>query len=179
MEPTPESVTRTLRLDRDLDRAIAAAATKQRVSVNFLVNRCIRKYVEWDGPSQEFGVVVIPKLLLDALAKEADAETFERYGREVARDYVRPAAIYLTGEFTVASSIEVLRRGAVYGGSFRFDVDEGRDSRHRVIVLRHDQGRLWSRYFAGLLDETFKILLSEETNVICTDSLCVAQMTLH
>jgi hypothetical protein len=158
---------------------MASAAAKQRVSVNFLVNKCIRRYVEWDSPSVKFGIVAIPKLLLDALAKEEDEETLERHGREVARDYLRPAATYLMGEFTVSSAIEVLRRGAVYGGSFSFDVDEGRDSRHRVIVLRHDQGRLWSRYFAGLLEETFKVLLGEETKLICTESLCVVQLVAH
>jgi hypothetical protein len=162
-----------------LDRAIASVAAKQRVSVNFLVNKCIRKYVEWDRPSVEFGIVTIPKLLLDVLVKEKDGEALEQYGREVARDYLRPAAMYLVGEFTVASAIEVLRRGAVYGGSFSFDVEEGRDSRHRVIVLRHDQGRLWSRYFRGLLEETFRVLLGEETEIICTDSLCVVQMVAH
>ena len=164
-------------MDGELDRAIARAAAKQRVSVNFLVNKCIRRYVEWDGHLSDLGIVTIPRLLLDVLAKGVDAEALERCGREVAREYLRPAATFLLGEFTVASAIEVLRRSAVYGGTFSFDIDEGSDSRHRVIVLSHDQGRLWSRYFAGLLEETFKVLLGEETKVTSTDSLCVVHLT--
>jgi len=178
-EPTPESVTRTLRLDRDLDRAIASAAAKQRVSINFLVNKCIRKYVEWDGPALELGNVTIPDLLLDALVRDRDGEALEGYGREVARDYIRPAATYMLGDFTVDSALEVIRRGSLYSGAFSFNVDEGHDNRHRVIVLKQERGRLWSRFWAGLLEETFKVLLGEETKIISTDSLCVVQLTIH
>jgi predicted HicB family RNase H-like nuclease len=103
----PKSVNRTLRLDEELDRAIAKKASKDRTSVNFLVNRCIRKFVEWDSPSSEFGVVSVPKSLLDGLVRDKDEEALERYGREVARNLVKPAAEYVLGEFTVESAVEI------------------------------------------------------------------------
>jgi hypothetical protein len=177
MESTPNSVTRTLRVDKDLDRAIAAVAAKERVSVNFLVNRCIRRYVEWDYPSAEFGMVSVPNLLWEELTKDKDGSALEQLGRKVAQEYLRPAALYLTGEFTAASATEVLRRASLYGGTFSFNVDEGQDTHNRVIVLRHDQGSLWSRYFVGLLDETYGVLLQRQIKMTYTGSLCVVQMT--
>jgi len=143
------------------------------------VNKCIRKYVEWDAPALELGNVTIPALLLDALARDKDGDALERCGREVARDYIRPAATYFVGEFTVDSALEVIRRGSLYAGAFSFNVGEGRDSRHRVIVVKQERGRLWSRFWVGVMEETFKVLLGEETKIISTDSLCVVQLTTH
>lgn len=174
----PKSVTRTLRIDEDLDRAIGKRASKERVSVNSLVNRSLRKLVDWDIPLLELGAVVVPKLLIDRMAEDKDEQKFGEYGREVARDFLKPATLYVTGEFTVASSIEMLRRSALYSGRFRFDFGEGHDSRKQVLMIRHDQGRLWSSYFAGLLDETFKVLLGEELRIEYTDSICIAQLAL-
>lgn len=172
----PRSVTRTLRVDEDLDKAIANRASKERVSVNFLVNRSIRKLIEWDVPILELGMVVVPKLLLDRLSGDKDEQKFAEYGREVARDFLKPATQYVIGEFTTASAIEVMRRSSLYSGRFSFDFDEGHDSRKQVLVVRHDQGRPWSSYFAGLLDETFGVLLGMDAKVEYTDSLCIAQL---
>jgi hypothetical protein len=172
----PKTVTRTLRVDEELDRAVAKRATSDRVSVNFLVNRCLRKFIEWDAPILELGMVVEPKLLVDRLAEDKDESQFEEYGRDVARGFLKPATLYVMGEFTVASSVELLRRSSLYSGKFRFDFVEGHDSRKQVLIIRHDQGRLWSSYFAGLLDETFKVLLGREVRIEHTDSLCIVQL---
>lgn len=104
----PRSVTRTLRVDDELDKVIVKRASKERVSVNFLVNRCLRKFAEWDVPILELGMVVVPKLLVDRLAEDKDELRFAEFGREVARDFLKPSTEFVTGEFTVASSIEVL-----------------------------------------------------------------------
>jgi hypothetical protein len=177
--PLPRSVTRTVRLDEELDKAISKKASNGRTSVSFLVNRCIRKFVEWDSPSFELGVVSVPESLLDKLARDKDEEALEVFGREVASDFVKPATEYVLGEFTVESAIEILRRSSLYSGRYTFDFANGHDSRNSVIVLRHDHGRLWSRYYAGLLDETFKVLLREEVKATYTDSLCVVQLKVH
>jgi len=175
----PKSVTRTVRLDEELDRALTKKASNGKTSVSFLVNRCIRKFVEWDSPSFELGLVSVPETLLDKLARDKDEEALERFGREIARDYVKPASEYVLGDFTVGSAVEILRRSSLYSGNFSFDFASGHDSRNNVIVLRHDHGRPWSRYYAGLLDETFRVLLGEEAKATYTDSLCVVQLKVH
>jgi hypothetical protein len=173
----PKSVTRTLRVDEELDRVITKRAYKEGVSVNFLVTRSLRKFIEWDVPIVELGMVVVPKLLMDRLATGKDGKELEEYGREVARDLVKPAAVYVTGEFNLDSAIEVLRRSSRYSGRFSFDFEEGLDSRKQVLIVRHEQGRVWSNYLAGLLDETFRVLLGKDAKVEFTDSLCIVQMS--
>jgi hypothetical protein len=162
-----------------LDGALAKKASEEKVSVNFLVNQCVCRFLDWDVPSRQFGFVSIPKMVLDRLARDKDGETFEALGRELAKNLDKPMAEFISGEFTVASSIELLRRLSRYGGRFGFDVGEGRDSRSHTLVIRHDQGPLWSRYFYGVLDELFRVLLRQQTKISYTDSLCIVQLALH
>jgi hypothetical protein len=149
------------------------------MSVNYFVTRCVRKYLDWDLPSMHIGMVSVPKMLLAKLSKDADGETLEMYGREVARNWVKLGAEYITGTFSVASAIEILNRTSLYGGRFSFDFVDGADSTNHVLVVRHDEEPQWSMYYVGLLEETFKVLLGEETKVAYTDTLCILQMAAH
>lgn len=171
-----KSVTRTLRLEEDLDRAIVKRASSDRVSVNFLVSTSLRKLVDWDIPVVEFGMVVVPDLLLAKFSSDKDEATFERFGRELTREFTDPVVTYAIGEFTVASCIEFFRRVALYSGRFKFDFVEGRDSRSYVMIIKHDRGRAWSRYYLGVLDEVFNVLLGQEAKIAYTDSLCICQL---
>jgi hypothetical protein len=172
-------VTRTLRLEEDLDRAIVKRASNDRVSVNFLVTMSLRKLVEWDIPIMDFGMVVVPDLLLARFSGDKDEATFERFGREVAREFTGPMVTYAIGDFTVASSVEFFRRAALYSGRFKFDFGEGRDSRSYVMIIRHGRGRSWSRYYLGVMDEVFNVLLGQEAKIAHTDSLCICQLRVR
>ena len=175
--PVPKSATRTLRVDQDLDRAISERASKQNVSVNSLLNSLLRRYVDWDIPSAQLGYVIAPRLLLDELAKDRDEEKMEQVGRKVAKEFLKVATVYIYGELTATTAVELMRRASLYSGRFGFDLDEGQDSRSHVIIIRHEQGRMWSRYYLGLLDETFRVLLGEQVRTSYTDSLCVLQFS--
>ncbi len=177
----PGTTTRTLRIDADLDRAIAKRASFERVSVNALVSRSLRKFIDWDVPTLDFGMVIFPKILVDRLALLGTEETLEKYGREVARELIMPVATIVSREFTVTSAVEVLRRVSLYAGTFRFnfDYEVGRDSRTLVLLIRHDNGRLWSRFYFGMIDETFRVLLKEDVKTECTDLFCTARLALR
>ena len=142
------------------------------------MNRCVRRFVEWDSVAMGLGMVAAPRMLLEKLATGKSGDEFEAYGRTIARELLKPAAGFI-GEIDVVTCVEVLRRASTYGRSFNFEFGEGKDSRSHVLVLRHDQGQLWSRYYAGLLDETFRVILGEEAKVTLTDSLCILKMNVH
>lgn len=139
--------------------------------------RCVRKYLDWDLPSIHIGMVSVPQALLTELGADKSSETLEKYGRLVAREFVKPGAEYILGEFTVASAIEVLTRASLYSGRFRFDFVDGADSRNHVLVIRHEERPQWSMYYAGMLDETFKVLLGQDAKLATTDTLSILQMT--
>lgn len=174
----PRSITRTLRVEEDLDAAVAKSANDERVSVNFIINRQLRRYVDWDIPALDLALVTVPKMILDKFASRTTDENMELDGREVTRDVIRPATLQILGEFSVSSVFEIYRRSSLYGGRFHFDFADGKDNTSRVFVIRHDSGPKWSRYYYGSVDEAFRVLLRKEIRTEYTDSLVIAQLRL-
>ena len=59
----PRGITRTIRIDEDLERSISKISKDDRTSVNFVVNTALRGYVEWGVVAKKFGFVsVVPNL---------------------------------------------------------------------------------------------------------------------
>jgi hypothetical protein len=172
----PKSITRTVRLDADLDAAIQRKSAEEKVTVNFFINRTVRKLVEWDMPARKFGLVMTPEALLIKLLERYDDESCLELGRASAREYIKPLAEYLYGEFSLETSILLFRRSSQYGGRWEFDeVVDLADSKKHVLILRHNQGHKWARYYHGLIVETFRGLLGKNAKVESTDNLCIAQ----
>src|SRR5579863_8411185 len=117
----PKSVTRTVRLDKDLDDAIQRRAAEEKITVNFIFNRTVRKLVEWDVPARKLGLVTTPEGLLNRLLDRYDDDGCLELGRASARDYVKPFVVYLFGEFSLENTILLLRRSSQYGGRWEFD----------------------------------------------------------
>jgi predicted hydrocarbon binding protein len=166
-----------VRLDDELDRAIQNRARESNVSVNFLVNRCIRKYIEWDIPAEKFGLGPVAAILLNRLFDEVDEETSAEIGRWAAREFFAPFCRYLFGEFTFETSILTFRRASEYGSRYIFDTTS--DARNRIIVLRHNGGQKISSFYAGIFKGIYSDILKMELNVESTRDYCVAQLRIR
>lgn len=172
----PKSVTRTVRVDEELDKAVAKRAADEGVSVNFIVGRALRKMTDWDMPGVKLGFVTTSSALLSLLGEGYGEDEMKAQGRRIARDFMKPATEYMFGKFSLDSSIELLRRSSIYGGRMSFDFVEGSDSRKSVLLIKHGQGRKWSSYYSGMLEETFNVLLGYPGRSTQTDSLCIMQL---
>ncbi len=76
---TPKgSVTRSVRIEKDADERLRKLADQSDTSVNTLVNRALRKFVEWDAYGEKFGFVTFPGIILvkmmDLLTEEEATE---------------------------------------------------------------------------------------------------------
>src|SRR5438876_12457661 len=54
---SPDTVTRTFRIDRDVDRKMEGLSSEGRVSMNQMANEELRGYVEWEVNAEKFGTV--------------------------------------------------------------------------------------------------------------------------
>ena len=76
--PPSTSVTRTIRIERNVDEFLRKFADREGISVNFLVNKAIRRLVEWDVYADKFGMVSVPEsLLVKMMDSVSDAEAGE------------------------------------------------------------------------------------------------------
>ena len=170
----PKSVTRTVRLDDDVDNAILERAKEANVSVNLLLNRLIRKYIEWDIPGEKFGLGPVAGSLLNGLFEKTDDKSAFDLGRRFAHEFFEPFCTYLFGQLTLDTSFALFRRAADYGGRFSFDVNS--DKKQQVLVLRHNGGEKISRFYSGIFEGVYSETLKVDVSVDYTKDYCVAKV---
>jgi hypothetical protein len=171
-----KSVTRTVRLDEDLDNGIQRRASESNISVNFLVNQLIRKYIEWDIPAGKFGAVFVSATVLRRLTEGIDDKTAGEIGRLNSREFFSPFCRYLFGEITYDTSILTFKRMAEYTNTYTMEATS--DSRNHVIILRHDGGHKISSFYEGFLKGIYSEILKMETRIESTDEYCIAQIKI-
>lgn len=176
--PTSSSVTRTIRIERDVDDFLRKFADREGISVNFLVNKAIRRLVEWDVFAEKFGMVSMPSSLLvkmmDALS---DAEAAE-LGAWVGKNLLPEFLTFWFKEVSLQSVVVGYSRlTARYARAFEYEeyVKEGR----WTIVLKHGGGPRWSIYYEALLRTVLQVLLKgAEAQMERTEDQVLARFSL-
>jgi predicted transcriptional regulator len=172
-EALPKSVTRTLRLDEDIDAALERMAEEAGESVNFIAEKALRKLVEWDRLAESAGLVVISPITLGRLMDSQTVEEARALGRSIGRDVWRPIIISIFGEVSLTSTLEALRRIARYMGRFEFHY--ATEEPKNVITIRHHGGIKWSAFYLGAADSMFGEALGLETKSSMTEELATLE----
>jgi hypothetical protein len=166
-EPLPKSVTRTLRLDEDVDEALEKMAKEGGESVNTVVGRALRKLVEWDRLADRAGLVMISPVTLERLMEPQTVEQARELGKAIAIDAWKPMILTYYGEITITSVLESIELIARYMS--RFDFHYASEGSKRVITIRHSMGVKWSAFYIGAasvllsgLGIDFKVSMTEE-----------------
>jgi hypothetical protein len=170
------SVTRTLRLDKELDEAIQKIALQERVSVNTVVSRTLRRFADWDVHAERFGMVMMTPAMLVQLMDRMSPDEARELGRASVRDSAKGAVESIFINFTFATAIEFLRRFGQYAGRFEFEHSE--KGKEHVILLRHGTGLKWSLYYEGVIRGIFEDGLGMKVQVRATPDTCVAKLEL-
>jgi len=170
----PKTVTRTVRIDEDVDKAIQERAKEANTSVNYLLNSLMRKYIDWDLPGEKFGLDRFSSGLVNLLFDEVDDKSAYDLGRRMAREFYEPFATYLFGELTFETSLLFFRRASDYGGRHDFDINS--DKKHHVLVLRHNGGQKLSKFYGGVFDGVYSEILKIEVKVESTKDYCIVRL---
>jgi hypothetical protein len=170
------AVTRTIRLDGDTDRALSTLAEKERVSVNFLVNRALRKFIEWDVYAEKFGFVSMPASLITKMMSYLSDEEAKEMGRWAGQNLVKDFLTFWFKEVSVTTLVKGYPAlESKYGKSFEYEehVEGGR----WTIILKHGRGAKWSYYYEELLRSVFEQLLKKEVKTERTEDQVVARFS--
>jgi predicted transcriptional regulator len=170
------TVVRAFRLDEDVDDALKKISEEEGESVNVMVNRTLRKFVEWDSLAVKFGMVQITR---QELVKMLDSLTLEQAREEgvwVGADVFEPLVRYLqpTEDFaSVIGSLELLSR---YTG--RFDLTHSVAGSKHLVVIHHSMGANWSAFYEGAGSTVLRDLLKLDCKSSTTDELCSFEFEL-
>jgi hypothetical protein len=160
-------------VENDVYEAIQELARKERVSVNFIANKALRRFVEWDVAASTQGFVSISSELLVKLMETLSPKQAQELGRWAGKTSYVPSMKYLSPTLSLPVAIKGLHMLSQYGGRFKFDHSE-RGRRH-VIMIRHSMGRNWSAYYAGALEGIFGDSLGKKVRLKVGTDICLCE----
>lgn len=174
--PSRKAVTRTIRLDGDTDEALSTLAEKERVSVNFLVNRALRKFIEWDVYAEKFGFLSMPASLVTKMMSYLSDDEAKEMGEWAGQNLVKDFLTFWFKEVSVTTLVKGYPAlESKYGRAFEYEehVDGGR----WTIILKHGRGLKWSIYYEQILLSVFGNLLHREVKTEKTEDQVVARFS--
>ncbi|MBI2183657.1 MAG: hypothetical protein HYU39_01730 [Thaumarchaeota archaeon] len=158
MSKPKRSTTFTLRVDQDILDALKDEAGRQGVSANVLVNKQLRKYVDWGRFSERYGMISISKNALRRLLRVIPDETLRELATEGGREGPIDIILFVWGEVTMENVIKLLHIFAVYHGMG--DLEEHDENGRKRFVFHHDMGPKRSIYIEAFFKSMFKSLFN-------------------
>jgi hypothetical protein len=170
------AVTRTIRLDGDTDKALSTLAEKERVSVNFLVNRALRKFIEWDVYAEKFGFLSLPASLITKMMSYLSEDEAKEMGRWAGQNLMKDFLTFWFKEVSITTLVKGFPSlESKYGKSFEYE--EHVDGGKWTIILKHGRGIKWSIYYEEILRSVFDSLLKKEVRTEKTEDQVVARFS--
>ncbi|HVG36360.1 MAG TPA: hypothetical protein VNA10_01375 [Thermoplasmata archaeon] len=176
--PGKASVTRSVRIEKDADERLRQLAEQGDTSVNTLVNRALRKFVEWDAYGEKFGFITLPSAMLvklmDCLSDEEARELGVWAGKNLVKEYITFWFKEVTAETLLEGFPKLL---AKYGRAFAFeDLEEGD---RRTIILKHGSGAKWSTFYEEAIRTAFREHLGRDVKVDKSENQVVVRLRLY
>lgn len=169
-----KTVTRAIRVDEDLDKNLGEIAIKEGTSVNFVVNRALQKFVEWDYLASKYGITSNFTAALTKLLDYLPDEQVVDFARWVARNLFKEYVTFWFKSVNLENIVKAIRLLGV-AGNFRYD--ESFDSDVRSIVCKHNSGRKWSRFYAEVFARVFEDLGETRVKIESTENQVLVQFT--
>src|SRR5207245_11663052 len=158
LKPTPvsssRSVTRTLRLDEDVEAGIVEMAEREQFSFNLLANKALRKLVKWEDKAGKFGFIQVPTSLVEKRISILSDEEARELGREAGTNTLPEMVLFWFKKFNPENALKAMEMIGNYGNAFRlqYTVDGETDT----VVLKHDRGPRVSAFYGEMFQSLFK-----------------------
>jgi len=167
------AVTRTLRIDSDVESRIELLAEKEGVSFNLLANRSLRRLVEWEATAEKFGFAQVPLHSLERVFNLLSEEQARVLGRDAGKNMMQELIVFWFKKLDREAALKLLAMSAKYARLFKMEHTSNGST--ETVVLKHDRGRNASAYYAELLKSLFQVLDTDITTQE-TEGQVVAQI---
>jgi hypothetical protein len=173
------SITRTIRIDEEVDRNIEEIASKRRITVNTLRNSILRRYVERDYYAERFGAILTFSACMDRIMDMLTDGNIEELARWTGRDIFKEYAMFSFKKVDLDSVLKVIRQ---WGQMGNFQYEERVVNGEYHIICQHDGRPKMSKYYSETLRSAFRHLLSIDVKIESTEhqvSVRFRPPTLH
>ena len=141
---------RTFTIDPDVSEKIDILAGGHNIEINVLVNKALRRFIEWGRYVDNFKLVTSDPRLMKILWSHITIDDARRLGTETGNDAVAEFILYYFHKFDLDSVLKTFQViGAEYCNAYVYS--EFGDQQNRTVILRHSVGRAASAYYGASL----------------------------
>lgn len=139
---------RTFTIDPDISEKVDELTDGHSLEINVLVNKALRRYVEWGRFVDSFKLVTSDPRLMKELWSHVTPDEARKMGTQNGADAVVEFILYYFHKFDLDSVLKTFRViGGEYTNSYLYS--EVGDNNSRTIVLRHQMGLSASVYYGA------------------------------
>ena len=151
-----KTVLRTIRIDEELDRVLAADSETKGVSINTLLTQILMKYADWDRFAEKVGVVSMMPEELRVLIGSVNEEILNQNREKLGPEYLMDFMTLRFGEVSADSFRKMFALFTKYLGIGQLETKI--EGRNYTTTLRHNFGKNWSRNLEQVFKTTEKFL---------------------
>lgn len=170
--PKKGNVTRSVRIEKEVDESLRRLAEQEGVTVNTLAGRALRRFVEWDAFGGKFGFISLPGEVLNRMMDYISEEEAKTLGTWVGQNLLREFVLFWFKEINLSTVLEAYPRLlSKYGRAFTYE-EHSEDGR-TVIILKHQGGAKWSTFYREVVESAFRGLLGRTVSVDASENQVV------
>jgi predicted transcriptional regulator len=144
--------TRIFRIDTEVSEQLDALAQKDKVGVNVIANRSLRKYVEYDACAEKFGLVTISKGLLKTFFSMMSDEQARTLGKKTGEHDGVALVTFWFKDFNLENVIKSFDQVAShYNHNFEFE--------------HSDDGHFHLEYSGMIVDPALQLSMLNSSNL--------------
>jgi len=150
-----KTVNLTIRVKKEILDNLRQYASSRETTLNSAVNQMLSQVLDWDILAAKAGWVPIPKNalvnILDKIDEKTILELAETNGKTIPNDFM----LAMKGRQSIEDLLEINKNRAFSAG---FSYSEIIENNYLKIIIQHDMGIKWSKYFSTFYDTAFKSL---------------------
>ena len=189
LRPHRKSRSITFRIDSFIIDELQRDANQSEISLNVLINKILKKYVQWGRYEHKLGLMPIPKNFFPSLIQEtirlSEAngisidpykEKLIKYSAEVAFYNIKETVILMKKKFDIWSVLSVLHEYMdVSGITSDHKIEAGKK---HIFVIQHELGEYWSLFAKELLNLIFYNIANLRAEIQITQKSIIAEVII-
>ncbi len=157
-----KSSTITFRLEENTINKLRNLSRTEEVSTNTLVNRALRRFIDWDSYVPRSGFVLLTRPVLKKILDNLDEKFIVEIASTIGKEEIQDLLLFMRGKVDFDSFLSwyetMMLNSSVQTSHL---IDDGIHS----MVLKHDLGKNWALYQKTILELFFNEVLHKNAEI--------------
>ena len=156
----------TLRIDEGIAKSLQNDSQLQDISLNTLINKILKRYVEWDSYEPKVGMIPMAKpvitTLFNMMSEEEILDLVSNFGKNVVQDIAYFMKMKSDPDSFLTWFEIRMRRSFV-------EFNHLQENDRHIYILKHDLGYKWSLYHKKILERIFNEIFNNPVSIVISD----------